>query len=367
MLVYEEPFWEEHRDIFGLLNDAEIPQSLNQQHYARHRGRFYLFWNCIKTSGRPMLIALMAGNAAYETEQADTSSLVQEVTARLAKVFAPKIVPKPTEVIVTRWRSDRFARGSYSYMGPHAEARHYDAMARPIGPLHFAGEATCGTHPATVHGAYLSGLRAACEVMESILGPIPIEEPLVPARSRIDTLNSANGSAQKRKLEDAVPPLMPQNNSARNSRGETLDSMTANAIFAEIGERPLKPIRPGVNPFILWQKENWQGTKARCDEQRRRVTGDPEAKATKTDVRNALSQAWRSMNEEAKKPYVDATQQARDTADAWMAEYKERAAQWEREAARIRQECVEKYRQASVDADGSGSRKSRRSTGEGEA
>ncbi|HFF3686226.1 TPA: FAD-dependent oxidoreductase, partial [Legionella pneumophila] len=34
--------------------------------------------------------------------------------------------------------------------------------------LYFAGEATSTTDPSTVHGAYLSGIRAAEEVLASI-------------------------------------------------------------------------------------------------------------------------------------------------------------------------------------------------------
>jgi hypothetical protein len=55
VLVYEKPFWDEGRDVFGLLRRSEAGESLNQDDYSARRGRLYLFWNCIKTSGRPML------------------------------------------------------------------------------------------------------------------------------------------------------------------------------------------------------------------------------------------------------------------------------------------------------------------------
>ncbi|HVV51264.1 MAG TPA: FAD-dependent oxidoreductase [Polyangia bacterium] len=38
------------------------------------------------------------------------------------------------------------------------------ALAAPLGPLVFAGEATDADHPGTVHGALASGARAAREV-----------------------------------------------------------------------------------------------------------------------------------------------------------------------------------------------------------
>ena len=190
--------------MFGLLNEAELSESLDQKDYTSRRGRFYLFWNCIKTSGRPMLVALMAGNAASQTELSDDDTLIQEVTGRLAKMFAPTNIPLPSETIITRWKKDPFARGSYSYVGPLTQPGDYDVMAQPHGPLHFAGEATCGTHPATVHGAYLSGLRAASEVVDSIIGPIKVPHPLVERKMKSELILTPSSSGGKHKLKDDI-------------------------------------------------------------------------------------------------------------------------------------------------------------------
>ena len=54
--------------MFGLLNEAEREASMQPEDYCSRRGRFYLFWNCIKTSGKPVLVALMAGEAAHYAE-----------------------------------------------------------------------------------------------------------------------------------------------------------------------------------------------------------------------------------------------------------------------------------------------------------
>ncbi len=76
-------------------------------------------------------------------------------------------VPDPTAVKITRWGSDPFSCGSYSYMKTGASPGDYDELARPAGKrLFFAGEHTSRRHSATVHGAYLSGLRAASEVID---------------------------------------------------------------------------------------------------------------------------------------------------------------------------------------------------------
>lgn len=117
----------------------------------------------------------MAGDAARDAEHLSDDELINDVTHSLAKMFSLPSRPLPTEALVTRWQKDPFARGSYSYLGPWAQPGDYEAMALPVGNLFFAGEATCGTHPATVHGAFLSGLRAASEVVEAMTGPVPTE------------------------------------------------------------------------------------------------------------------------------------------------------------------------------------------------
>ena len=61
---------------------------------------------------------------------------------------------------VTRWAADPLAGGSYSFLRVGALRDDYDRLAAPVaGKLFFAGEATERHHSATVHGAYLSGVR----------------------------------------------------------------------------------------------------------------------------------------------------------------------------------------------------------------
>jgi hypothetical protein len=327
--------------MFGLLNEAEHQASLDPKDYALRRGRFYLFWNTIKTSGKPTLVALMAGDAAHYAEQRTNNQLVEEVTNRLTEMFAPAPVPLPTESIVTRWSKDPFARGSYSYVGPKTRSGDYDVMAKPHGPLHFAGEATCGTHPATVHGAYLSGLRAAAEVVESMIGPIKIPSPLVEKRIKTEQPSPPAGLGVKRKVE--VESARPNSRNGRHGRDEEYEASIIGAILSEIGERPVKPGRAGLNPFLLYTKDFWYVCKNDCDEARKSATGDPNSKASKAEIRSALGLRWRTASEAVKKPYLDQVQNAKDDAAANAATFKERVIKWDSEAARVRKEYVQNH------------------------
>ncbi|KAH8732931.1 flavin-containing amine oxidoreductase-domain containing protein [Phaeosphaeriaceae sp. PMI808] len=342
VLVYEEAFWEPDRDMFGLLNEAEDEASLRPEDYTTKRGRFYLFWNCLKTSGKPVLVALMAGESAHYAEATSNDQLVKEVTDRLDSMFAPNHVPLPSEAIVTRWKRDPFARGSYSFVGPKTQAGDYDVMARPHGPLHFAGEATCGTHPATVHGAYLSGLRAAAEVSEALLGPIHVPHPLVDKKSTKFEQPLGNSTPDsKRKLEPTVSQSL-ENKPGRVQRDEDYEAAIIGAILEQIGERPIKPGRSGVNPFLLYTKDFWYVCKKECDDARKVSTRNPEAKASKQEIRTAIGLRWRTASEEVKKPYLDQATNAREDATANATSFKEQVGTWDKEAVRIRTEYIQK-------------------------
>ncbi|KAE8350496.1 lysine-specific histone demethylase Aof2 [Aspergillus coremiiformis] len=340
ILVFEQPFWDTERDMFGLLREPSKQNSIIQKDYVANRGRFYLFWNCLKTTGLPVLIALMAGDAALQAECTPDDEIIAEVTSQLRNVFKHTSVPDPLETIITRWNSDRFTKGSYSYVAAQALPGDYDLMAKPIGNLHFAGEATCGTHPATVHGAYLSGLRAASEVIESFLGPIEIPNPLVPEKGKTEPSIPA-AAGQKRK----EPPMaaatsannLPTNpadsiSSAPSARRQAYEQAMWTFIQSEIGPPMPRPARTGLNPFLLYQKDYWSICRDQCDEARRAAMNDPNAKAARDEIRHALGLMWRGASEEEKRPYIEQTEVNRQTNAEMSSRWKQQITEWEKKA-----------------------------------
>ncbi|KAI4121408.1 MAG: hypothetical protein LQ338_006378 [Usnochroma carphineum] len=335
VLVYDKPFWDVDQDMFGLLRESDTPGSLNQEDYVRNRGKFYLFWNCIKTSGRPVLIALMAGEAAVQAESTSDVDLVTGVTKELRRMFTDSQVPLPSETIVTRWGNDKFARGTYSYVGSTALPGDYEVMARPVGNLHFAGEATCGTHPATVHGAYISGLRAASEIIEELLGPIDVPTPLVPAPAKADS--SPKRSGQKRKAEQAS---VGETEAAKALRLDKIEQEILVTIFGEIGPQPTKlGSKKGTNPFLLFSTDKWEECKERLNETRQ----NSGAKANKNEIRKALGEMWRESPEETKQGYREKTSTNRLAYNENAATFEARLASWNERAIQIRRKYLEEH------------------------
>ncbi|MEL7436499.1 MAG: FAD-dependent oxidoreductase, partial [Chloroflexota bacterium] len=71
------------------------------------------------------------------------------------------------EGLVVRWSENEFSQMGYSYV-PVSGAGLREKLAEPIvNTLFFAGEATSTDYPATVHGAYESGIAAAKAIIKT--------------------------------------------------------------------------------------------------------------------------------------------------------------------------------------------------------
>jgi monoamine oxidase len=143
--VFEEPFWPEATPMIGLVGANQPVTDLV---------------NGLMFAGKPLLVGLRGGEAAWSREALTDAEAVGELITALD-------APQPMGSIVTRWGSDPYARGSYSFIAVGSSPDDMDALAEPAGErLMFAGEATNREWFGTVHGAYLSGIREA----ERILG-----------------------------------------------------------------------------------------------------------------------------------------------------------------------------------------------------
>ncbi len=128
--------------------------------------RRFLEWiSLARTHKQPILIGFHAGDTARELCRWSHEQLASEALAHLREVLGADL-PPPLSVRITRWSSDPFARGSYSCYPPGSTPKDRDRLAAPLAErLYFAGEATNRIHPSTLHGALLSGRRAAGEIL----------------------------------------------------------------------------------------------------------------------------------------------------------------------------------------------------------
>lgn len=150
-LKFDKPFWPTDVQTFGLVGKQPVPH----------------FVNAFVFSGAPILVGLRGGSRAYKREKLSDATTVSQLRDSLAATFQTD-VPDPVGALITRWGRDPFSHGAYSFPAVGSTPDDRDELSASVRErVFFAGEATSREYFATVHGAYLSGLRAADEVMKA--------------------------------------------------------------------------------------------------------------------------------------------------------------------------------------------------------
>jgi monoamine oxidase len=95
----------------------------------------------------------------------DDAALAKGLEALRTELDRPDLQPEAMQLV--NWTADPYALGAYSAPIPgYPDDR--DEIARPVGRLYWAGEHTAAHgYAATIHGAYVSGMRAAKEVLSA--------------------------------------------------------------------------------------------------------------------------------------------------------------------------------------------------------
>nr|CAD1826910.1 unnamed protein product [Ananas comosus var. bracteatus] len=151
-ILFPYDFWDGSVDTFGHLTDDPS-----------QRGEFFLFYSYASVSGGPLLVALVAGESAIRFETTPPMDNVDKVLRVLRRIFSPKgiEIPKPLQAICTRWGTDRFAYGSYSYVAVGSSGDDYDILAESAGDgrLFFAGRRPTGGTLRPCTEPYSAGLE----------------------------------------------------------------------------------------------------------------------------------------------------------------------------------------------------------------
>ena len=134
-------------------------------HHAQPRGMFAYWLNYRKFSDINCLAGIASGQAGVSMENWNPDQLKAEVTKTLRNMFGSSI-PAPNAVLPSRWNSDQFALGAYSFSSVGVKSSDFANLGKPASRnLLFAGEHTHDTYRATVHGAFLTGVREAKRII----------------------------------------------------------------------------------------------------------------------------------------------------------------------------------------------------------
>ncbi len=118
-----------------------------------------------RVANMPILLGFNAAEQGRAIEAWSDQQIVASAMQTLRKIYGVSI-PDPIDYQITRWATDPFSLGSYSYNPVGAVPRMRQELAAPLGrSVFFAGEASNQDYFGTAHGAYLSGLHAAKEIL----------------------------------------------------------------------------------------------------------------------------------------------------------------------------------------------------------
>lgn len=131
------------------------------------KGKFNYFLNVRKFTPANALMTFAFGDYADITENMSDSQVIDEIMNHL-KVIYGNSIPNPTAMLRTKWRQNTNTFGAYSFAANNSTSDDFDILAESVaGKIFFAGEHTNRDYRGTVHGAYLSGIRA----FEQIINP----------------------------------------------------------------------------------------------------------------------------------------------------------------------------------------------------
>lgn len=120
-----------------------------------------------RAANQPILLGFNAADQGRTIEAWSDQQIVNSAMQTLKTLYG-KGIPEPVGYQITRWASDPFTLGSYSYNAVGTTPNTRKTLAAPVdNKLFFAGEASQTDYFGTAHGAYLSGVRVAAEIQKT--------------------------------------------------------------------------------------------------------------------------------------------------------------------------------------------------------
>lgn len=151
-LKFEEAFWDEETQYFGVMTET--------------KGRWNYWVNYRTFSQENVLLGLSVGAYSPVADAMSTEDMVEDGLDVLRDVWEDDVT-EPVQVLETHWATDPFAYGAYAYPRGGGRPSQFETLAEPVEDLiFFCGEHTTFDYAGTTHGAYMSGLRAAEELID---------------------------------------------------------------------------------------------------------------------------------------------------------------------------------------------------------
>lgn len=147
-------------------DDVYWPADVDWHGYLGPEGGPWSQWLSLAKLSVPVLLGFNSDQYARSVEAMRPEQIIDAALPALRDMFGAKL-PRPVAVLNSAWSTDPWALGSYSANSVGVTRKLRAALTEPVAERIFlAGEATEPDYHSTVHGALLSGRRAAEQVLE---------------------------------------------------------------------------------------------------------------------------------------------------------------------------------------------------------
>ena len=165
-------------------------------------GFLQMWTNAYKFSGNPYLIGNIFGDKAKEWETAKKSDLKKKVIAILGEMFGAENVEahNMTVFYTSKWSTDELTLGSVSYAQVGNTEALWETLRKPACPyLFFAGAHTESLgHVDSLHGAYMSGIKAANQILSNACEKVPEKQEKKTDTSKEKKTSTTKSEAKKK-------------------------------------------------------------------------------------------------------------------------------------------------------------------------
>ncbi|MGA1075065.1 MAG: flavin monoamine oxidase family protein [Ilumatobacteraceae bacterium] len=135
--------------------------------FVAHDHLFTSWVDMSRHAGAPTLVGFYNPFATPGLSEVPSSERIGMAVEVLRRAWPD--LPEPVAAHATDWTNDEFALGSYSFIPVGGSPDDMSTLASsPSGRLHLAGEHTVRDYFGTVHGAFVSGRRAASCVLDRV-------------------------------------------------------------------------------------------------------------------------------------------------------------------------------------------------------
>ncbi|WBW71704.1 histone demethylase SWIRM2 [Schizosaccharomyces osmophilus] len=356
ILRYSKAFWKKDIRSFGVLplydnieGDLSFSATGNSMPVSR-------VWNMFPITEQPILIADVMETAVGPGNEG--ASLIQILNSWLMDHFADQ-ANDSAELLdcwEINWSNGNPMDGLFVQKSNLSDSGVIQKSGSfSLGCLHFAGDyLQSALSGSSMSKSYLAGISVCTEIIND-LAQLGLTLPVMGETARNELEEYMQRTTTKHYDTDVeVQRHLSYRARYRLKRQERLDEHKEESellVTELLGYIPEPPIKPSANPFLLYQKMQWHVCRALADDEKKKLTGDSEAKATINEIRAKLGKSWRQLDDLGKKPWVEEIAARREAYAGKNMRYQQLAKEYELRAEQIRNDHTAKARDEPIPED----------------